>query len=90
MGPSVEGYCQFVQMVFAPLNKMAAMPVYNNKNNKTIKIFFSRTKKALRLNLGTVYSIKDQVCSNDDPRMTFDLLTARSNLHPHTFVWGKY
>ena len=31
-----------------------------------------------------------QVCSNDDPRMTFDLFTARSNLHPYAFVWGKY
>ena len=27
-----------------------------------------------------------QVCSNDDPRLTFDLFTPRSNLHPHAFV----
>ena len=31
-----------------------------------------------------------QSCSNDDPRLTFDLFTAKSNLHPHAFVWGKY
>ena len=31
-----------------------------------------------------------QVCSNDDSRMTFDLFTARSNLHLYAFVWGKY
>ena len=30
-----------------------------------------------------------QVCSNDDPRLTFVLFTARSNLHPHAFVWRK-
>ena len=28
-----------------------------------------------------------QVCSNDDPRLIFDLFTARSNLRPYTFIW---
>ena len=52
------------------------------------KEIFSRTKKVSRLNLGIkhrglgVY----HVCSNDDPRMTFDLSMARSNLHPDTLV----
>ena len=31
-----------------------------------------------------------QICSNDDPRLTFDLFTTRSNLCPYAFVWGKY
>ena len=30
-----------------------------------------------------------QVCSNDDPRLTFDLFTQRSTLVPHAFVWEK-
>ena len=55
---------------------------------KHLKIF-SRTKKASRLNLGiqhhglSVY----QICSNNDPRLTFDLFMARSNLRSHAFVW---
>ena len=28
--------------------------------------------------------------SNDDPRLTFHLFIARSNLGPYAFVWGKY
>ena len=27
---------------------------------------------------------------SDDPRLTFDLFTAWSNLQPYAFVWGKY
>ena len=34
---------------FALLNKLTAMPIYGKKH---LKIFFSRTKNALRLNLG--------------------------------------
>ena len=30
-----------------------------------------------------------QFCSNDGRRLTFDLFMARSDLRPHTFVWGK-
>ena len=41
----------------APLNKIAAMPIYR----KHFKVFFSRTKKALRLIL--VYSIGDSKSS---------------------------
>ena len=55
----------------ASLNKMAAMPIYGEH----LKIFFSRTKKASWLNTITEHwglSII-QVCSNDDPRLTFDL-----------------
>ena len=64
------------------------MPVYGKKHLK----IFSRTKKASRLNLVTEHrGLKVfQVCSNDDPRLTFDLFRTRSNLHPYAFVWGKY
>ena len=37
------------------------------------------------MNSVLVYSIRDSVCSNDDPRLTFDLM-ARLNLCPHAFV----
>ena len=30
-----------------------------------------------------------QVCSNDDPELTLTYFTARSNLIPYAFVWGK-
>ena len=30
-----------------------------------------------------------QVCSNDDPELTLTYLTARLNLVPYAFVWGK-
>ena len=30
-----------------------------------------------------------QVCSNDDPGLTLIYFTARSNLVPYAFVWGK-
>ena len=45
--------------------------------------FFSRTKNALRLNLDiNHWGLKVyQVYSNDDPRMTFNLSMARSDLH---------
>ena len=57
----------------ARLNKMVAMFIYG----KTPKIFFSRIKKALRLNLGLqngglkVYHDS----SNSETRMTFEFLT---------------
>ena len=40
------------------------------------KIFFSRTKKAFRLNLGIYHWGRKvyRICSNDEPRMTFNLL----------------
>ena len=51
---------------------MAAMPIYG----KTQQILFSRTRKALRLNLGIYHQgLKVyQVCSNDVRGLTFGLL----------------
>ena len=48
MGPSVKGVLIICSNGSAPLNKMAAMPIYGTKH---LKLIF-RTKKALRLNLG--------------------------------------
>ena len=51
---------------------------------KHLKGFFSRTKKAFKLNLGIQnWGIKvSKVYSNDDTRMIFDLFTVWSNLCP--------
>ena len=56
-----------------------------------VQIFFSRTKKALGLNLGILHRCLKifQVNSNDDGRLTFDLFTTRSKLRFYRFVWGK-
>ena len=56
-------FCQVVLTIcsnsFALMNKMAAMPIYGKNTD-----FFSPGPRS------KVY----QVCSNDDPRMTFDFL----------------
>ena len=46
--PSIDEILTIYSNDFAPLNKMATMPIYGKKH---IKIYFSRTKKALCLNL---------------------------------------
>ena len=58
---------------------------------KTIKIFFSRTKRPMTLKLGMQQWVLEyyQVCSNDDPGLTLIYFTARSNLVPYAFVWEK-
>ena len=50
-GPSFGGMLKICSNGSAPLIKMAAMPIYG----KTLKIFFSSTKKDLKLNLGIQY-----------------------------------
>ena len=86
MGPFVERILTICSKGSAPKKKRAA--IYGKKHSK---LFFSRTKKALKLNRSINYQgLKFyQVCSNDDRRLTFDLFTAWSNLRPHTFVWEK-
>ena len=80
MGPSVEGMFTLCSNGSASLNKMAAMPIYG----KTLKVFFSSTMKALRLNLGIQHrGLKVyQVCSNDETRMTCNRLMVWSILCP--------
>ena len=53
---------------------MDAMLTYDKKKKKKNIFFFSRTKKASRMNLDIKrWELKVyQVCSNDDPRITFD------------------
>ena len=88
MAPSVNGGLKVYSNGHGPLIKMAVMSIYG-KN--FLKIYFSRTKKASRLIIGIQHhGLKVyQVCSNVDPRLTFDLFSARSNLRPHAVVWGK-
>ena len=70
------------------MTKMAAMAIYG-KNLK--KIFFSGTKRPMTLNLGMHYRVLEyyQVCSNDNPGLTWTYFTARSNFVPYAFVWEK-
>ena len=65
------------------------MPICGEKH---LKLFFSRIKKASKLNLVTEHlRLKFiQVYSNDDSRLTFDFFTAQSNLRPYAFVCRKY
>ena len=43
------------------------------------------------LNVGMQHRVLEyyQICSNDDPGLTLTYFTARSNLVPCAFVWGK-
>ena len=69
------------------MTKMAAMPICG----KTLKIFFSGTKRSVTLKLGMQQWVFEycSIYSNDEPGLTLTYLTARSNLPPYAFVWGK-
>ena len=69
----------------AHMTKIAAMPIYI----KTLKIFFSRTKRPMTLKLVTYCWVLKyyQVCSNDGLTLTY--FTTSSNLVPYAFVWEK-
>ena len=58
---------------------------------KTLKIFFSGTKRPMTLKLSMQHRVLEyyQVCSNDDPALTLTYFTAKSNLVPYAFVWEK-
>ena len=58
---------EFCSNGHGPFTKMVILSIFGKKH---LKIFFSRTKKALRLNLGVQHQGLEvnQVCSNDDPR----------------------
>ena len=58
---------------------------------KTLKFFFSGTKRPMTLKLGMQHRVLEyyQVCSTDDPGLTLTYFTARSNLVPYAFVWEK-
>ena len=58
------------------------MPIWR----KTFKNQESFETESLYIESGTQ---GHQVCSNDDPRLTSDRFTSRSNLCRYTFVWEK-
>ena len=70
------------------MTKMAAMPTYG-KN--PLKIFFSGNGRPISTKLGMYHRGLQPiiVCSNDDPRVTWACLTARSNLLTSAFLWEK-
>ena len=63
------------------------------------KIFFSKTAWPIKtkFHMEPQWDGGTQVCSrglvhmglNDDPRLTLTYFTARSNLVPYAFIWGK-
>ena len=58
---------------------------------KSLKIFFSETKRPMTLKLGMPHRVLKyyQVYSNNDPELTLIYFTVRSNLVPYAFVWKK-
>ena len=70
------------------MTKMAPIAIYG-KNLK--KIFFSRNKRPMILNLGMHHWLLEyyQICSNDGPGLTLTYFMARSNLVCYAFVWEK-
>ena len=67
-----------------PGNKMAALPLYG----KNLKLFVG-TKWPISLELGIQHQALEyyKVCSNDDPRLTFDILCKGQLTFPYAFVW---
>ena len=69
------------------ITNMAAMPIYYDN----LKKIFSGTKQPMTLKVSMQHRVFKfyQVCSNDDLGLTLTYFTARSNLVPFAFVWGK-
>ena len=88
MGPSVKRVLTIYSNGSAHLNKMATMPIYGRKH---FKIFFSRTKKALGLNLGVQHwGLKVyEVYSFDGRKLTFDLSYGKVKLVHPLHLYGK-
>ena len=61
------------------MTKMATMAI--NSKKKTLKIFFSRTRRSMILKLGMKHQTIElyKVYINHDPWMTLTYFTARSN-----------
>ena len=77
----------FVQMVLVTWPRWPPCPYMV----KTLKSFFSGTKRPMTLKLGMQYRVLEyyHIYSNDDPGLTLTYFTARSNLVPYAFVWNK-
>ena len=69
------------------MTNMLAMLVYG----KNLKNLLIRNQKFMTLKVGMRHRILKyyQVYSNDDPGLTLAYFTARSNLVPYAFGWGK-
>ena len=67
---------------------MATMPIYGKKN---FKKFFSRTESPVILTLGMQHQGLEfyKVSTNDDPRLTFDLLYNKIKFGHLSDEWGK-
>ena len=88
MEPQWDGGTKICSRGLGHMTKMAVTPIYGKDPSK---IFFSITKGPMTLwlcmqhrGLGPII-----VCSNDDPRLTLTYFTARSNVVPYAFIWGK-
>ena len=70
------------------MTKLAAMAI-NRK--KSLKIFFSRTRRPMILKLGMKHQAMelDKDYINHDPRMTLTYFMARSTYVANAFEWGK-
>ena len=79
MGPFVEVIVTICSNGFAQLNNMVAMPIYG----KTLKNLL-QNEEIFEAESWYVASETQgvQICSNDDPRMTFDLFMTLSNFFP--------
>ena len=69
------------------MTNMTAIPIYG----ENLKKIFSGTKQPMTSKVGMQHWVFEyyQVYSNDDPGLTLTYFTARSNLVPYAFVWGK-
>ena len=78
------GERKFVQMVLIKWSIWPPCPYMV----KTLKIVFSATKRPMILKLSIQYQVLEfyQVCSNDNPGLTWTYFTARSNLVSYPFV----
>ena len=83
--PHWDGGTKICSRGLGHMTKMAAMPIYGQKS--------SSPEPKGQWPCGLVCSIGDLgpiiVCSNDDPWLTLTYFTARSNLVPYAFIWGK-
>ena len=68
------------------MTKMATTPIYG-KN--PLNILFSGTKRPMALGLGIMHwgCWPYQICTNDESRLTSNLLYGKVNLIPNAFIW---
>ena len=79
MEPPWDGGTKVCSESRGHMTKMAAMPY-----GKTLKIFFSGTKRPMTLKLSMPYRVLEyyKVCSTYDPGLTLTYFMARSYLIP--------